>query len=211
MNNEKKISAWYSWPSIILFMIFFWPIGVFLLIKRVSIDKTMAMGADKIVGKVAIALYCFAGLGVIACLGEGFLPEDIAFILFFAVAGFVLQKLSNKLKNESDEVKKYLSMIVNGNERQLDVIASSVGKTYDEAKSDIQKLISKGYLKNAYINEGLREVVLPNNETQVQNQGNTISKANNIGTRVIVCSCCGANNTVSGPIGECEYCGTPLK
>ena len=30
-------------------------------------------------------------------------------------------------------------------------------------------------------------------------------------TRVVACPCCGANNTVSGNLGECDYCGSPLK
>ena len=109
------------------------------------------------------------------------------------------------------QTMKQLEKNVNGNERQIDAIASSMGKTYDTAKNDIQKMIDKGYLKNAYINEGTREVVLPNNNIQAHVGIAANTTANNITPRIVSCPCCGANNTIIGDMGECEYCGSPLK
>lgn len=211
MNENGKLGCLYSWPVIILALCIFWPVGIFLIIKRVSVDKKTAMGAGKLIGGIGIASYCIAGIGFIACLSDGFGSDDIGMILFFGIAGFALQKVSQKIKREAEDVKKYLSVIVNGNERQIDVIASSMGKSYDVAKNDIQKLISKGYLKNAYINEGTREVVLPSNNIQEQVGTMTNTTANNVTTKIVACPCCGANNTIMGDMGECEYCGSPLK
>ena len=210
MNEKGKISGLYSWPVIILALCIFWPVGIFLIIKRVSVDKKTAMGAGKLIGGIGIASYCIAGIGFIACLSDGFGSDDIGMILFFGIAGFALQKVSQKIKREAEDVKKYLSVIINGNERQIDVIASSMAKSYDVAKNDIQKLINKGYLKNAYINEGTREIVLPN-IIQEQSGDVTNTSSVNVETKIITCPCCGANNTVVGDMGECEYCGSPLK
>lgn len=210
MNEKGKISGLYSWPVIILALCIFWPVGIFLIIKRVSVDKKTAMGAGKLIGGIGIASYCIAGIGFIACLSDGFGSDDIGMILFFGIAGFALQKVSQKIKREAEDVKKYLSVIVNGNERQIDVIASSMGKSYDVAKNDIQKLINKGYLKNTYINEGTREIVLPN-IIQEPSGDMTNTSSVNVETKIIACPCCGANNTVVGDMGECEYCGSPLK
>ena len=174
-------------------------------------DKKTAMGAGKLIGGIGIASYCIAGIGFIACLSDGFGSDDIGLILFFGIAGFVLQKVSNKIKKDAEDVKKYLSVIINGNERQIDVIASSMGKSYDVAKNDIQKLINKGYLKNAYINEGTREIILPNNNIQGQSEVISNATTNNVATKIVACPCCGANNTIVGDVGECEYCGSPLK
>lgn len=210
MNEKGKISGLYSWPVIILALCVFWPVGIFLIIKRVSVDKKTAMGAGKLIGGIGIASYCIAGIGFIACLSDGFGSDDIGMILFFGIAGFALQKVSQKIKREAEDVKKYLSVIVNGNERQINVIASSMGKSYDVAKNDIQKLINKGYLKNAYINEGTREIVLPN-IIQEQSGDMTNTASGNVETKIVACPCCGANNTIVGDMGECEYCGSPLK
>lgn len=211
MNEKGKISGWYSWPGIILALCVFWPVGIFLIIKRVSVDKKAAMGAGKLIGGIGIASYCIAGLGFIVCLSDGFGSDDIGIILFFGIAGFALQKVSRKIKREAEDVKKYLSVIVNGNERQIDAIASSMGKSYDVTKNDIQKLINKGYLKNAYINEGIREIILPSGSIQEQVDATINSTANNVTTKIVTCPCCGANNTITGNTGECEYCGSPLK
>ena len=210
MNENGKINGLYSWPIIILALCVFWPAGIFLLIKRVSVDKKAAMSVGKLINIIGIMSYCIAGIMVLACLGDGFGSDDIGIILFFGIAGFALQRVSKKIKRDAEEVKKYLSVIVNGNEKQIDVIASSMGKTYDAAKKDIQNLIAKGYLKNAYISEGTREVILPNIiQVQTENAANTASGG--VGTKIVTCPCCGANNTIMGETGECEYCGSPLK
>ena len=74
-------------------------------------------------------------------------------------------------------------------------------------------MIDKGFLKNAYINESTREVVLPSSILTATNasQSGANMSATEIQTRVVACPCCGANNTVSGTLGECEYGGAPLK
>ncbi len=45
MNENGKVGFWYSWPVIILVLCLFWPVGVFLIIKRVSKDRKTAMSA----------------------------------------------------------------------------------------------------------------------------------------------------------------------
>lgn len=212
MNNNGKVSFWYSWPVIILALCFFWPVGVCLIIKRVSTDRKTAMSAGKLIGGLGIASYCIAALGLLVCISDGFAGEDVVMILFFGAAGFALRKVAKKIKAEAENVKQYLSIIVNGNVRQLDTIASTTGKSYDVVHKDVKKMIDKGYLKNAYIDEGMREVVLPNSGTAPQSNVNVA--ATNVApvqSKIVACPCCGANNTIYGDMGECEYCGSPLK
>lgn len=212
MNNNGKVEFWYSWPIIILALCIFWPVGVFLIIKRVSRDKKTAMGASKLIGGLGIASYCIAVLGLIVSIGEGITGEDVGMILFFGAAGFALKRVAKKIKIEAENVKQYLSIIVNGNVRQLDTIASATGKSYDVVRKDVKKLIDKGFLKNAYIDEGMREVVLPS-ATPAAPQNVTSATTVNAApaqTKIVACPCCGANNTITGDVGECEYCGSPL-
>lgn len=212
MNNNGKVSFWYSWPVIILALCFFWPVGVFLIIKRVSTDRKTAMGAGKLIGGLGIASYCIAALGLLVFISDGFAGEDVVMILFFGAAGFALRKVAKKIKTEAENVKQYLSIIVNGNVRQLDTIASTTGKSYDVVHKDVKKMIDKGYLKNAYIDEGMREVVLPNSAPAPQSNVNVATaNAAPVQSKIVACPCCGANNTIYGDMGECEYCGSPLK
>ena len=212
MNENGKVGFWYSWPVIILALCFFWPVGVFLIIKRVSKDRKTAMAADKLIGGLGIASFCMAALGLLVCISDGFAGEDVALILFFGAAGFALRKVAKKIKTEAENVKQYLSVIVNGNVRQLDSIASTTGKSYDVVYKDVKNMIDKGYLKNAYIDEGMREVVLANNVPVPQNNVNdAAANATPVQSKIVACPCCGANNTIYGDAGECEYCGSPLK
>lgn len=212
MNANGKVSFWYSWPVIILALCFFWPAGVFLIIKRVSTDRQTAMGAGKLIGGLGTASYCIAALGLLVCITDGFAGEDVTLILFFGAAGFALRKVAKKIKTEAENVKQYLSIIINGNVRQMDTIASTTGKSYDVVHKDIKKMIEKGYLKNAYIDEGLREVVLPTSNLATQNTVNVAAtNVASVQTKIVACPCCGANNTILGNMGECEYCGSPLK
>ncbi len=215
MNENGKISAAYSWPVIILALCLFWPVGLFLIIRRFTLDRKSAMRAGGIgLNGLGIGLAIFGAIGFIGCISDtsGDSTGGAIVALFFVAGGVALILKAKKIKKDAENVRKYLSVIVNGNERQIDVIATSLGKSYDVAKNDIQNMINKGYLKSAYINEGTREIVLPNNNVQEQVEmvasGTTIS---NITTKIVACSCCGANNTIMGETGECEYCGSPLK
>ncbi len=214
-NNNNKVSGLYSWPVIILALIFFWPLGLFLIIKRASVDKKTAMGSGKLIKGLGIASCCMAALGFLVSVTDGFDGTDVGLIIFFAAAGAALLYLANRIKKEADSVKQYLNIIVNGGERQLDSIAAATGKQYDVVKNDVQKMIDKGFLKNAYINENTREVVLPSatptNANANVGQFTSGAASATVQTRVVACPCCGANNTISGALGECEYCGTPLK
>ncbi len=213
MNNNDS-GGIYSWFFIIFALIFFWPLGLFLIIKRSTLDKTIVMKNFSAKGLkiVAIILLVLGGFGIIGSI-DPFDFGSLVIFLFFIAGGIILLNRAKKIKAEGESIKKYLAIIVNGGERQLDTVASVTGKQYDVVKNDVQKMIDKGFLKNAYINEITREVVLApaasSNVNVAQSTGGVAHET--MQTRVITCHCCGANNTVSGNVGECEYCGTPLK
>lgn len=212
--SNNKIGGIYSWPVIILALIFFWPLGLFLIIKRTTLDKTAVMkdSSGKGLKITAIVLLVLGGFGIIGSF-DPFDFGSLVIFLFFIAGGVILLNKAKKIKAEGESIKKYLAIIVNGGERQLDAVASATGKQYDVVKNDVQKMIDKGFLKNAYINENTREVVLASaNSANMNTTQPTVGAAPAaVQTRVIACPCCGANNTVSGDLGECEYCGTPLK
>ena len=218
MKGNSNLSALYSWPVIILALIIFWPVGVFLIIRRLSLDKQTAMGAAKLIGGLGIALYCIAVLGLIGCLDSGIEASDVIIILFFGAAGYALRRVAKNTKKDAEDVKNYLSIIVNGNVRQLDAVSAACGKPYDTVRADVQKMIDKGYLKNAYINESTREIVLPTPAAPTVGYSSGTYTAASASApaavsapRVVTCSCCGANNTIASATGECEYCGAPIK
>ena len=143
MNNSYRNDGWNSWPVILIVFILFWPLGVFLLIK--------------------------------------------------------------KLAGES-ETSRYLSIIHKGQVRSLDSIGIAVGKPYSIVKADIQRLINKGILKNAYINEATRGLVILDEMVPPKKEPPTPPKR-----RAVTCPHCGANNIITGANGICEYCDSPIE
>ena len=193
---ENKTFDLYSWPVIVVLLFLFWPVGLYLLYKKAQSDKKTALTASKILNLLGNIFVVVGVITLIVIIG-----------IFYLAVGIVLKKFSKKLLASADNVKKYLAIVVNGNVRQLDSISAAVGKPYDVVKKDLQKLIDDGYLKNAYINESTREIVLAQPSVTVNISDATMETSS---TRVVSCPCCGANNTISGSVGECEYCGSPL-
>ena len=196
--NKQYTEGLYSWPAIIVLLFLFWPVGLYLMYKRAQHDKKTAFTAAKLLNLLGTILIVVGIVLLIAVVG-----------IFYLIAGIVLKKIAKKLRNSSENVKRYLTIVVNGNVRQLDAISAAISKPYETVKSDLQKMIDDGYFKNAYIKEDTREIVLTQSQP-VQTEGYAFSGTATTSVRVVACPCCGANNTVSGDLGECEYCGSPL-
>lgn len=215
MNNNGNGGFWASWPAIILALFLFWPLGLFLLIRKFSVDKRAAVSAGgsglKTLGIILIVFGSLGFIGLVSNPTPG-MAGGIIVAIFFIGGGVALTLKAKKLKKEANTIKEYLSIIVNGNVRQLDTIAATINKPYDVVYNDIKNMIDKGYLKNAFINENTRAVVLPSDT--VMNQTTSYGTPQNTASmqpKIVSCPCCGANNTIIGNVGECEYCGSPLK
>ena len=173
--------------------------------------------------KTAALLYLLIGIACSIMTFGGFLTvmENFdGFGLFMVMVFLALAVLSfsarGRKKKETKRAKEYISIIANRNEKQLDSIAKLIGRKYDDVKKDLQKLIDAKIFKGAYIDEESRTIVLPSAAEKVAvaaNAGATAAApdAPVLETKIVTCPCCGANNKIVGPIGECEYCGTPLK
>ncbi len=212
MNNndyKKKINPLYSWPVIIISIIVFWPLAIFLVYKRVKIDKRAGFTTGKIIKYLSYVSFFMVAMGIIACLGKGFTGEDFGMILFFLIAGVALFMFAKKLSSNAEKYKKYISIIINGNEYILDNIASAMSLPINIVKKDLKDMINSGYFQGAYINDSTNEIVLP--KTGKENINDIASNdESQIEAKVITCKCCGAQNKVTTSGAECEYCGSPL-
>lgn len=214
-NNDKATSFLYSWPVIIFAFFFFWPIGFVLLIKRFSADKTAVMSSSsavlKVLGIIMVVLGAFAVIGLASNI-ESIDVMTCVVVAFFIGGGVMLLRKASKIKREGNEIRKYISVIVNHNVRDIDSISKAMGKTYEKARADVQNLIDKGFLKNAYIDEQIKQIVLASDSfvNNAVNRAQEQARAD-LRPRVVTCKCCGAINTITGPVGQCEYCDSPIQ
>lgn len=210
--KDPQISWWLSWPVIIIATIVFWPVGIFLIWKRTTIDKKAAMISGNIINIIGWISIAIAGLGLLVSLSEGIGSDDVYMIIFFIVAGGALIFLGREVKKSAEKFKKYIAIIVNNEETSIDNIAAAIPTSYEVAKKDLQKMINRGYFAGAYINETSKEIILP--KEQKAYNIDTSEKVNlNTSLEMIVVTCkgCGANNKIAkGNVDKCQYCGSPI-
>lgn len=156
-----------------------------------------------LIGLIAISTSSPAGdaaAGTIICLI--FIAISIPFILY-----------GRKVKYSIKRFRRYVDIIITGNETNIDNIAGTIMRPVDFVISDLQDMINKKYFANAYIDRGTHEIVINNrkeniNSFQVQDESNEAEDTN---IQIVECKCCGAKNRVSsGSSGICEYCGSSL-
>lgn len=215
-----------SWGVIVLLILLFWPIGAFLLYRKLSGDKTAVLKNGKIILGVGIALAVFAVLSLLMAASGNLETSDgqiqsvgdiLVMDLFFLTGGAVLIYFGRKMQRDGLKYKKYISIVVNNGITSIDEIASAVPCTYEAAVADLQKMIEIGYFSYAYIDSGSRRLVMPgysSDEENTDDDGMDIvgERPSVPEQKIVTCSSCGARNKVTeGRISECEYCGTPLQ
>lgn len=200
-----------KWGWIIFWLIIFWPVGLYLLIKKLATDQSALMsGKTSTLSAVGWVLIAFGVIGFFTELSDT--PDATGVILgfVFVIGGVLLLRKVSKTKKTAVKYKKYIDTVVNQNIRSMDNIASILALPYDVVAKDLQEMIDIGYLKDAYIHQSNREIVLKQQETATYTQ-ETFTEQTAPQTKAARCPGCGANNVVVvGRVSECEYCSTPI-
>jgi hypothetical protein len=205
--NEKKTTSW-GW--IIFWLIVFWPVGLCLVIKKFATDKKSLMsGKITSLSTVGWILVAFGGLGFFGCVTKPDGAGGAVVALVIAAGGVPMIIKARKTKQQAEKYRQYLDIVVNNSEKSIDNIAGALAIPYEVVTKDLQDMINIGFLKNAYIHQGNREIVMQQVTSQVetpQYQSQTTTP-----TKPARCPGCGANNIVTvGRVCECDYCGTPI-
>ncbi|QNO16552.1 hypothetical protein HYG86_18120 [Alkalicella caledoniensis] len=212
--KNRNFGWMHSWPVIVLAFIFFWPVGILLLITRLTKDRKTSMVAGKglsILGYILVALYSLFFIMVL--VGE-FPGEELFVLLAFGVLlllpGVLLVRFGRKLVKQSAVFKKYLNLIINHRMSSIEEIATSMQKDIGSVRKDIESMIDKNFLPNAFIDQNLY-IRVPSVEQQVAVEDQPHSSQPSKVTRNVTCNGCGANNIIiEGETTECEYCGASL-
>lgn len=161
------------------------------------------MFVSKLLSFIGAISFIAAAIGLIIGFSKGFTGGEVFLIFFLCVAGFVLKKGAKRIYEEEDKASQYLTVILGGKVYNLTDIARTTGKPYDVVYRDVKKMIQRRQLKDAYLDEQTRQIVLVKSDP-------VSAKAALGKAKVLHCSSCGANNTVYGNAVKCEYCGSPL-
>lgn len=210
----EKMSKWFSLPVIILFMIIFCPIGVYLAYRRINGGEYTTKHPGR---GLLITGIVFGGIGILdlsSSFEEGATQTPISSFFYFFVPGIILFAMGFWISKKAKKYSQYSSWI-NGGMTSLDSLSAAMGVSYEQTKKDLKKLIDKGYIGKAYVDEKRGELIFAENmsqydysfeneiEIQVETEAEPVVKK---------CPNCGAANTIrKGIRAECEYCGSLLK
>lgn len=217
MTNTNKTNQ--SWTVVILLLIFFWPVGLYLLYKKVTGDKTSALKNSKALSIVGWVFAVFSAIYLLMAISGDMKASDaISAFVFFGAGGALMIYGAKRMNKNAAKLKKYISIVINNNQTSIDNIAAAIPTDYEQAENDLQKMINNGYFQGAYIDKSNREIILPKKENSPSmNMPENNIQYENKNTeqprfKVVNCKNCGANNTVAeGNLCECEYCGSPLQ
>lgn len=208
----------YSWGLIVAMLFVFFPVGIWMLVKKMTTEKFNYVKNGKslsVLGWVLIGLaVIYLIMGVTGELktddGSSVVGIIVMILIIFGGGGaFALYKANSYIK-KGTKYNRYISVINSNNDMLIDNIAAAYPTTYEKAAEDLQAMIDDGYFMNAYIDLNQRKVVMPTKPVD-----NVAVNTNTAGTdtqpRTVKCSNCGATNTlIAGSVNECEYCGTAL-
>jgi len=197
-----------SWGWILFLLIFCWPIGLFLAIRKMATDRAALMSGKR--GGISIVGWLLASFGAMGFFLEIFGSRDsfgLGFAFVLMLGGGLLLRKAAMVKKTAVRYKRYIELVVNQNLRHIDDIAAIIGISYEVAIKDLQEMIRMGYLKGAYIPMGTREIVF----ARVEHPVHWPIAPEPVPMRAFQCPGCGANQVaVSGGMAVCEYCDTKV-
>ncbi len=205
MESKKKSP---SWVVIIILFIVFWPIGVFLMVKRISNDKLAAGKYSKILMGIGI----FFLFGAFVMLTQWISGETDAFgFFFYLIGGSLIIYSSKRVKASGERYKKLIDIVINQQQHIIENIAVQMNLGYNETVKVLQKMIDKGYFVGAYIDHGNHEIVFANKSIKSVMKNVTPTQFTQK-QKTIKCPNCGGNNIINiGQVCECDYCGSPIE
>jgi hypothetical protein len=201
-----------AWGWIIICFIFFWPLGLFFLLRKLTADRSATLTNSGTISTISYVLIALCIMYLFLALTGNADMLVAAFLLGFG--GFWVYRLGQRTKTTGERYTRYIVLIVNQGQTSIDTIALAIGVSYEDAVNDLQKMIDTGYFANAYIDVSRREIVLAQTAAQqaaTQPNPQYAAATPTQTATVVTCRSCGANNRVTtGQPAECEYCGSLL-
>ena len=209
----------FSWGIIALMFFLFFPIGIWMLVKKMTDEKFNYIKNGKSLKILAWILIGFAVMYLIMGITGELETEDgssvvggvIVMLMIFGGGGtFALYKAHSYIK-KGTKYNRYISIINSSNDTLIDNIAAAYPTSFEQAAKDLQSMLDDGYFMNAYVDLNRRELIMPPKTATVNVAVNQSASPSYGQTTSVKCKNCGATNTViEGTTCECEYCGSPI-
>lgn len=144
-----------GWLLIIISFVLFWPLGLFLLYKKLRSNKAnLSMTKLLPIGGVILLLIGFSGMWDVinSLFYSGFdfyLISDFLRGLFFCIGGLILFGVRQVTVQRDGMNRKYMTIVGSRNIVSIRTIAEAMPVSYDKACKDLQRMIDQGFFGDA--------------------------------------------------------------
>lgn len=183
--------------------------------KTALLLVTTGMYISLIIGSLLALLYliCIAA-SADATNGDAMF---ISTTIIVGLPAFLLLYFGIQKKKLIDEFKKYVAIISKVPNGFIPDIAATLNTSVDVVKRNLDLMIKKQFFANAYIDHDSNCIIINGKKAQnnmTSPSANKLTQSETQTPRMVTVKCegCGAPNAIQkGTVGECEYCGTPIK
>lgn len=192
-----------SWVMISFLLYLFFPVGIWLAIRKVRGEKHRYKENGKALKVLAAVLFVIAGAVLLTSVSEfaatannsGFISSLIPALLLIGGAAWSLVK-GRKLTKLGERYEVYKFQFEQSGELALDPIAAELNITYEQLVSDLKEMIDEGDIDNAFIDFSARCLAAKERKSPYY---------------VVNCPHCGGiSQIMKGENAVCTYCGSPL-
>lgn len=194
----------HSWATIGVVLLFLFPVGIYMLVQKVTSEKDRYAQNGKGLKTLAIVLFCMSVVYIVMGLSGQVVHDDgtpayesaIIMPLVLCPGGLAALIKGKQYMARGEVYSDFAARFHAGETLNIDEVASKQKISFDAAVADLQGLIGVGYLENAKVDRIGRKVI----HTQ------PVAKL-----VTLVCPHCdGSNEFPEGAIGCCIYCDSPL-
>lgn len=219
----------FSWGIVILLFILFFPVGIWMLAKKMKVETTNYEKNGRALKRFGCVLFCLGIMYLIMGIsgelvleggGSIFTAMIMAIALFGGGGAFMISR-GNQYIKRGKKLNKYVSIINAARDTSIAAIAAAYPTSYEIALVDLQQVLDAGYFPDCHLDMHRRVLITPVSAPSPVAAAAHASAPVSGWTpdaspvseqpRIVKCTNCGADNTVvPGAVTECEYCGSPL-
>lgn len=207
-NKGKKPSI----GLIIILMILFYPVGLYLIYKRKTYDKTDLNANYKANAAYGYLLISSAIIVNFLTVNQG-ADSAVLFVtlIIFFIPGMLLVRKAKKYKDLKKYYYLYQGLIANESVASIDFLAESTHTSPNKTIENLNKLIEYGLMNDGYINLGTRQIIFPSRKKiNIFVTNNVVQKADSR-QKVVICNGCGAKTSIyDGSVTKCDFCDSLL-
>ena len=173
--------------------------------SKVSLVFNQFISTIQIIFGVIILLFGLIGFST------GSDSATVGVATFFCAIGILLLFLGIMCKKLISLFRKYIYVLSNDPTGSISNLAEATKASESAVIKNLQKMISKKFFVNAYIDYNLNSVIMYNHVQQNNSSNNEATQRPNVEEVIVTCKGCGGiNHVAKNSIGECEYCGSKI-